>query len=266
MAYDAVFPDILTWAAARRAAGLDLFDSPQPTEVPYSSSAKQAVIPFAPLTREIGVSPVEDTEVLEMTLDRQQQVSNWVGLVKSPFDLIQRAEGFEGPNLVFYGGQNRAVKNIEDAIKKATVRSSAGRASIRREYDTTMEHFKIAKYRVENATQAMQRLRDSEGFRREDVVVATEILQELANGLAANLDEKFTGGDEAARVMGNSILAVAAGIEEGTIDPMNQKRLLYAGVGYVRKQQILWDKKLTLIYNFAAEHGFSVGRSQEQSD
>jgi len=253
--YDAVFENIHEWAQARQIT----------EDADYSSFAKEPVIPFAPLTREIGVSPVEDTETKEMTLEYQQQISNWVGLVKSPFDLIQRAEGLETPQFVYYAGQKRAAKNADNPHDRAVLLSSSGRAGVRRQYNTTFEHHKIAKDRVEKATAGLTRLKNDDEFTDDDRVVTIEILQELANGLAANLDSKFTGGDSEARVDGNSILEVAQGIEDRTVDPSTKRRLLYAAVGYVRKQERFWEKKLTLIYNFAAEKDFTVGQ-QRQDD
>lgn len=252
--YDAVFENIHDWAEARRSTDGSSF----------TSFAKEPVVPFAPLTREIGISPVDDTETREMTLDYQQQISNWVGLVKSPFDLIQRAEGLETPQFVYNAGQNRAAKNVKNPLNRAIVRSSSGRAGVRRQYDTTLEHCAIAKDRVEKATVGLTRLKNGDELTDDDRVVTIEILQELANGLAANLDNKFTGGDYEARIAGNSILEVAMGIESGTVDPSTKRRLLYAAVGYVRKQEKFWEKKLTLIYNFAAEKDFTVGQQREE--
>jgi hypothetical protein len=252
--YDAVYENIHDWAQDRTV---------EDTE--YSSAAKDPVIPFAPLTREIGVSPVEDVETREMTLDYQQQISNWVGLVKSPFDLIQRAEGLETPQFVYYAGQKRAAKNTENLHDRAVLLSSSGRAGVRRQYDTTFEHHKIAKDRVEKATAGLTRLKNGEEFTEDDRAVTLEILQELANGVAANLDNKFNGGDIEARIAGNSILDVAKRIEERTVDPLTQRRLLYAAVGYVRKQEKFWNNKLKLIFNFAAEKNFTVGQQRQDA-
>jgi hypothetical protein len=251
--YDAVYENIHDWAQDRTVE-----------DTAYSSAAKDPVIPFAPLTREIGVSPVEDVETREMTLTYQQQISNWVGLVKSPFDLIQRAQGQETPEKIYHGGQNKAAKNQEDPRSRAITRSSSGRKAIRREYDTTLMHSRIANERAQKATLGLTHLRDGQGFTAEDMHVAIEILQELANGLAANLDDKFPGGDMEARIAGNSILGVAEGIETGTINPDTQKRLLYAAIGYIKKQEKKWDNKLKRIYDFAAEKGFSVGQNSEE--
>jgi hypothetical protein len=251
--YDAVYENIHDWAQDRTV---------EDTE--YSSAAKGPVIPFAPLTREIGVSPVEDVETREMTLDYQQQISNWVGLVKSPFDLIQRAQGQETPEKIYYGGQNKAAKNQEDPRSRAITRSSSGRKAIRREYDTTLMHSRIANERAQKATIGLTHLRDGQGFTTEERHTVIEILQELANGLAANLDDKFPGGDMEARIAGNSILGVAEGIERGTINPDTQKRLLYAAIGYIKKQEKKWDNKLKRIYDFAAEKGFSVGQNSDE--
>jgi hypothetical protein len=250
--YDAVYNNIHDWADAREAEKI------------YTSNAKEPVTPFAPLTREIGISPVDETEIREMTLEYQQIISNWVGLVRSPFDLIQRAQGQETPEKIYYGGQNKAAKNQEDPLSRAITRSSSGRKAIRREYDTTLMHSRIANERAQKATVGLTHLRDGQGFTDEDRSAAIEILQELANGLAANLDDKFPGGDMEARIAGNSILGVAQGIEIGTIDPDKQKRLLYAAIGYIKKQEIKWDNKLKRIYDFAAEKGFTVGQNSDE--
>ncbi len=73
-AYDAVYPSIHDWAHAKK---IEDTHSQEVVEPPreYQSSAKQPTIPFTPLTREIGISPVDDTETREMTRSYQQQIS-----------------------------------------------------------------------------------------------------------------------------------------------------------------------------------------------
>lgn len=259
--YDAVFPTIQDWAAARNLGTIGVAGRQEE----YMSAAKMPVVPFARLRREIGASPDVQTEVREMTLDRQQRISNWVGLISTPFDQIQRAEGFETPQMVFYGGKNHATKNMEPGIDKALVRSSSGRAAVRRQYDTTNLHYETALERSGKAITGMKSLSQGLELEDEERVAILEILQELANGLAANIDNSFVGGDTEARIAGNSILNVAVGIEKAEIDPLTQRRLINAAVGYVKKQERFWSRKLKIIYNFAAEQGFTVGQPKTES-
>jgi hypothetical protein len=253
VSYDAVFKTINDWAVARQ-SNLD-----------YTSSAKAPVVPFEPLTREIGVSPLDSIETVEVTPEFQQKVSNWVGKVKKPYDLIQRAEGFETPGMVYQGAQNRAAKNQETPLERAIVRSKAGRAAIRRQYDTTLLHYTTAHDRVVDAGAALTKLKNGQELAADDRVVFGEILQELANGLAANLDNKYPGTDKEARIAGNSILRIAQGIQAESAIVLPYKNLLHAAVGYVKKQEKLWDAKLTSIYNFAADKEFAVGEQSEDN-
>lgn len=256
--YDAVHPSIQDWAAAR--AVDEVIEAPGE----YTSKAKRPTVPFVPLSREIGLSPVEDTEVLEMNLDRQQVVSTWVGKVKKTHDLIQRAESSEKPSSVYYGGQERAVKNVEPGKEKALLRGKSGRAAVRRQFVRTREHYVTARDRIEKGTEAAVHLKHGQPLNEADNIVLLEVLQELANGLAANLDNKFPGGDVQARIFGNSVLAVAQAIETGRIDPATQKRLVYAAIGYIRKQQVLWYNKLSEIKDFASKQGFKVGQPKPE--
>lgn len=258
--YDAVYPSIQDWAATRVQAGIV---TPVPREG-YESNAKQPIVPFEPLTREIGVLPVADTEVREITPKYQQVIAKWVSQVKTPFDLIQRAEGLERPSAVYYGGQNRAVKNMEPGLDKAVIFSKSGRAAVRRQYDTTRHHYVIAGERAEHVGEAFRGLKRGEVCTPKDLTFISEVLQELANGLAANLDNNFPGGDFEARIAGNSILAIGRAIHDGQVDPQAHRQLVYAGVAYVRKQEALWRKKLQEIYDFAAEKGFTVGESRDE--
>jgi hypothetical protein len=258
--YDAVFSTVGDWAAARNVVTSD----PNGNPGEYLASAKLPTVPFMRLTREIGVVPVEDTEVRPMTIDRQKKVASWVGKVTTPFDLIQRAEGFESPDFVYYAGQNRASKNLEAGTERAITRGKSGMAAVRRQYSTTQDHHIIAKTRAESATLGMRQLKDGLGFTPEARIAVTEILQELANGLAANLDDLFIGGDSEARIAGNSILGVSLGIDKGVIDPSTQTRLIYAAIGYIKKQERLWDRKLRSIHDFAAEKGFTVGQPKNK--
>ena len=251
--YDTVFKTIHDWAVARQ-SNLD-----------YTSSAKAPAIPFERLTREIGVSPLDTVDTVEVTPEFQQKVSNWVGHVKKPFDLIQRAEGYETPYGVYQGAQNRATKNQETPLERAIVRSKAGRAAIRRQYDTTLLHYTTAHERVISAGFVLTKLKSGQDLQVDDRVVLSEILQELANGLAANLDNKFPGTDKEARIAGNSILRLAQGIQAESAIVLPYKNLLHAAVGYVKKQEKLWDAKLTSIYNFAAEKKFAVGEQSEDN-
>lgn len=242
-----------------------LFDEPvsQPAGE-FQSDAKQPVIPFMRLTREIGISPVEDVEAKELTPGRQQKIYDWVSKVKKPFDLIQRAEGLETPEMVYYGGQQRAVKNIEPGIVKAETAGRAGRASVRRQYDRTSEHLDIASYRFAGSQRVLAKLAKKKPLDEAERSVVQEVLQELANGIAANLDNEFPGGDEWARIAGNSVLSVASQIENGELEPATQTTLIAAAANYVKKQTNLWQRKQRQIRDFAAANNFSVGKPKEK--
>jgi hypothetical protein len=252
--FDETYSSIQDWVRARQ-SNEDL-----------TSLSKRPVVPFEPLVRELGISPIEGVERHEMTDEYQREITRWVGLVKSPFDLIQRAEGLETPQMVFYGSKNRATKNIEDPTDRAVVRSSAGRASIRRQFEITKQHHLIAKDRLSKASAGYEDLKYGEELSEELKNVTIEILQEMANGLAANLDNLFRGGDYKARIAGNSILAVAEGIEQGRVHPDSVRRLIYSAIGYVRKQEQFWDKKLTQIYDFASERDIDVSAKTESKE
>ena len=171
--YDFIYPDIHHWTVARQGVN----EEPTVEVKEYMSDAKREVVPFAPLNREIGVGPVEDTEVREMTVILQKKIASWVGRVRTPFDLIQRAEGLETPEFVYYAGQNRAVKNLEPGRDKEVKRSSVGRATIRRQYDTTQVHYTIAKTRADSVTRGMRQLNAGQGFTAEAKIAVSEVLQ-----------------------------------------------------------------------------------------
>jgi hypothetical protein len=125
-------------------------------------------------------------------------------------------------------------------------------------------HYEIAKDRSERLVPALVRLKDGEHLNTDDLSLMQDVLQELANGLAANLDSNYKGGDLEARIAGESIKNLAKKIQDGTVDASEYKILLYACSGYIKKQEKLWFRKLSRIYNFAQREGFHVESSDEE--
>ncbi len=246
--YDELYFNWPDWAEARRLNELTTPRSQQPT------------IPFEPLAREIGYSPETDQSI-DLTPELQQEVSNWIGRVKKPFDLIQRAEGRATPENVYYGSQQRSGKNLDPSERTPEKLGEIGRAAVHTNRRMTALHFKAAKERVETGAVVMLKVKEGEALNDEDVGVMIELLQELANGIAANMDDAFQGGDTRARTVANSILAFANELERGAVNPRDYRKILYASVGYTRKQLALWGKKLGAIRNFCETEGIDLHKS-----
>lgn len=232
-------------------------------EEQFEAYSKSPVVPFAPLHREIGVSFVDEIETREMTQERQQKIYKWVGEIYQPYDMIQRAEGWTSPDKVYYAGQNRAVKNSELGRKeKAVLRGQSGRAALRRHYRTTFDHFDIAQERFLAGADILRHIGKGRALDEEDAKMLNELLQELGNGVAANLDNRFAGGDEWARIAGNSILYAIDEIAKTGELPVDHTTLISASANYAGKQRDGWQKALKMTESFAQERSIPLSRER----
>ena len=263
--YDATFPSINAWAQAR------LLTSPKEGDsrldpIVRENVSKAPTVPFVPLTREIGVTPVDDIEIIDFGRKELSTIAVWVSRSRSIYDLVQRAEGFEEPSSVYYGAQHRVAntvaENSEESGKNVPkqLRSEVGRAAVHRQYEQTTAHYLIAKERADKASEYMLSLKQGTEVSHEGFIAITESLQELANGLAANIDNLFPGGDEQAQVYGNSILVTMVALEKGEKTINGAWNLINTAIKYVRKQEKLWYTKMQRIVSFGVQYGFYVGK------
>jgi hypothetical protein len=222
--------------------------------------SKQPTTPFEPLRRELGHA-YDSGEFKDLTQDRQQIIFDWVSEVKQPFDMIQRAEGQATPEHVYFGAGRRALAHNKGAeIEQAVLRGKAGRAALRRHYRFSHEHYDIALERSKRGSLVLYALRKN--LRATDAVIVDEILQELGNGISANLDDKFPGGDNYARVAGNSILRTKDGLLRGSLELEEYITLFSAGMNYIKKQATLWQRQITASEEFAESRNFKLTRKE----
>lgn len=242
------------------------YDQPElfPLDPVFEAASKRDLKPFERLTRELD--PVNNAEgisneILELDTNLQDQIFSWVEVVEQPFDLVQRTEGRETPAQVYFGAQNKATKNMDGpSVTRAVTRASAGRAALHRERDTTLLHSVTAVDRFKTMARVLRNARMGRGNTPDDLKHAVDSFQELANGLAANLDNLYPGGDVYAHQVGATIDAFAHQLyEDETLLGTSKLVLISASANYVLKQKALWDKKLAAIDAFASEHQITLG-------
>ncbi len=241
------------------------YDQPElfPLDPVFEAASKRDLKPFEKLTRELDPSNHAESslvELLELDHNLQGQIFSWVVKVKKPFDLIQRAEGIEEPATVYYGAQKKASKNTEGpSITRALALGTSGRAAIRRQHETTSDHSVIAKERYVAMTNVLKLVRNSRELGPVEVKHACDSLQELANGLAANFDNRYPGGDESAHQVGLTINAFARlAHEDASQLDVSRLVLLSATTNYVLKQRVFWSMKLAAINAFAGQHDIKL--------
>lgn len=259
--YDEIYPSIAAWAQARPAPTLETADSGL-NPVARENQSKRPTVPFAPLTREIGVTPVDDIPIIDLGRKEVSQVAIWVSRSKATYDLVQRAEGYEEPSRVYFGAQNRVSRKAIEGLGGVigVPRPEVGRAAVHRQYEQTASHYLVARDRTEKASEYMTCLMNNIEDSEEGFVAVTESLQELANGVAANIDNLFPGGDDKAAIYGNSILTAMVALEKGEKSAYELRNLIYAAIQYVRKQEALWRGKMQQIVSFGVQNGFYVGK------